>query len=337
MRLEVACHPIFARHETFHPRYGWVKKAVDAATQDADVFNRDDAVVILGVGKNMVRSIRFWGLASKVIAARSHRSSGTQAMEPSVFGAMMFSDGGWDPYCELPGTYWLLHWSLLKPPSLVPVWWLAFNEFTAVEFVPDELEQFIFERTKDWRPHPSAVKKDVLAFIRMYAAGQSTRATFDDLIDCPFRDLGLLQPSFSTPGAFRFLIGSKPTLPPLVAAFVCLDFIARTDSGARLVSLDRLASEHGSPGRAFLLTETDLASLVSSAAEQAPEIELTSSAGVVQLSFDDEPGAVATELLFEHYRQLIDKARFHGARRLAGPRADATISAAPVLPLEGIG
>ena len=68
MRLEAACQPAFARHETFHPRYGWVKKAYDAAAADGDVFNSDDAVVTLGVGKNMVKSIRFWGTAFGVIA-----------------------------------------------------------------------------------------------------------------------------------------------------------------------------------------------------------------------------------------------------------------------------
>ena len=44
--------PKFAGHETFTLRYGWLKKAVDATGL------RDDALVTLGAGKNMVRSIR---------------------------------------------------------------------------------------------------------------------------------------------------------------------------------------------------------------------------------------------------------------------------------------
>ena len=35
---------------------------------------------------------------------------------------------------EDPGTLWLLHWLLLAPKSQLLVWWLAFNEFNAVEF-----------------------------------------------------------------------------------------------------------------------------------------------------------------------------------------------------------
>jgi hypothetical protein len=323
VRLEAACRPVFARHETFHPRYGWVKKAYDATACDADVFNRDDAVVELGVGKNMVRSIRFWGLAFKVLSNVALPGSRTHLAQPSTYGDVLFADDGWDPYCELPGTLWLLHWSLLKPPSVVPVWWLAYNEFSAIEFTAEDLEQFILDRIRDWNPpHASAVRKDVLCLLRMYAAGQTSRATFDDLIDCPFRELGLLQPSLTNSGAFRFLIGPKPTLPPAIAAFACLDFVSRTDSSASVVSVNRLVSEHGSPGRAFKLTETELSELLQRAARESPEIELTSAAGVVQLAFDDDPSALATEVLRDHYQRLTGSAQFHGARRVAGTSAD---------------
>lgn len=44
-------NPIFARHETFHPRFGWLKKGFDRASDDAEVFLRDDAPIRLGVGK----------------------------------------------------------------------------------------------------------------------------------------------------------------------------------------------------------------------------------------------------------------------------------------------
>ena len=45
---------IFARHETFHPRFGWLKKGFDRASIDSETFLREDAPVRLGVGKNMV-------------------------------------------------------------------------------------------------------------------------------------------------------------------------------------------------------------------------------------------------------------------------------------------
>src|SRR5438309_7786292 len=47
----------FARHETFHPRYGWLKKGFELASSEATVFLRDDAHVVLGVGKNMASAV----------------------------------------------------------------------------------------------------------------------------------------------------------------------------------------------------------------------------------------------------------------------------------------
>jgi hypothetical protein len=59
--------PKFAGHETFTLRYGWLKKAVDATLDRQDIFLQDDALVTLGVGKNMVRAIRHWGLVTGVL------------------------------------------------------------------------------------------------------------------------------------------------------------------------------------------------------------------------------------------------------------------------------
>ena len=67
MRLSEVAERSFARHETFHPRYGWFRKAYTVAAEDPGVFGREEAPVVIGVGKNMVRAIRFWGLAAKLI------------------------------------------------------------------------------------------------------------------------------------------------------------------------------------------------------------------------------------------------------------------------------
>ena len=49
----------FSGHETFVCRHFWLKKGYDFLTQGGS-FTDEDAVVSLGVGKNMVSSIRFW-------------------------------------------------------------------------------------------------------------------------------------------------------------------------------------------------------------------------------------------------------------------------------------
>ncbi|MBC8136407.1 MAG: DUF4007 family protein [Fibrella sp.] len=56
--------PAFSGHQTFVFRYPWLKKGVDALTRDPAVFRSPDAIVRLGVGKNMVDAIRHWTLST---------------------------------------------------------------------------------------------------------------------------------------------------------------------------------------------------------------------------------------------------------------------------------
>ncbi|MDR1666609.1 MAG: DUF4007 family protein, partial [Bacteroidales bacterium] len=49
----------FSGHESFYCKSLWLKKGYDFVKADNN-FNAEDAVVHLGVGKNMVSSIRYW-------------------------------------------------------------------------------------------------------------------------------------------------------------------------------------------------------------------------------------------------------------------------------------
>ena len=54
----------FSGHETFPFRYTGLKKGVDATLKDPYVFTKDDAIVEMGVGRNMVKCIKHWRIAS---------------------------------------------------------------------------------------------------------------------------------------------------------------------------------------------------------------------------------------------------------------------------------
>lgn len=51
--------PIFSGHETFRCKTHWLKRGYDFICNECN-FNDEDAVVRLGVGKNMVSSIKYW-------------------------------------------------------------------------------------------------------------------------------------------------------------------------------------------------------------------------------------------------------------------------------------
>ena len=306
MRLVDAAQPMFARHETFHPRYGWFRKAYSFVATNPHVFSREDAPVQIGVGKNMVRAIRFWGLAAKLLEV-DHRPSDrrTPALAPTRLGHALFGESGWDRYMEDPGTLWLLHWSLMAPPCLLPVWWLAFNEFHAIEFADDYLEVAVttqLETVEGWAaPHPSSVKKDVSALLRTYAPAERSRRTgIEDILDCPLRELNLIGRS-ATAHRYRFAMGAKPALPPAILAYAALDYIDHINTGGNTVTLGRLAHEPGAPGRVFKLTEGELLAALEPLVAETDALALTAAAGAVQLSWSDEPGEIGREILDDYY------------------------------------
>src|SRR5690348_13757614 len=109
----------FSGHETFPFRYPWLKKGFDAALDDGQVFLRNDATTTLGVGKNMVRSIRHWCLAAGVLA---ETRDGGPALLPSDLGTLLLADDGLDPYLEDPATLWLLHWQIASSRGRAATW-----------------------------------------------------------------------------------------------------------------------------------------------------------------------------------------------------------------------
>jgi hypothetical protein len=65
----------FSGHESFACRYAWLPKAYRELATDPDALaDEDRAMVRLGVGKNMVRSIRFWVEVMGVAEPTSGRS-----------------------------------------------------------------------------------------------------------------------------------------------------------------------------------------------------------------------------------------------------------------------
>lgn len=307
MRLQDAADPIFARHETFNLRFGWTRKAFLHTEADPTIFQREEAPTHMGVGKNMVRSIKFWGTAAKVITNHPNPANPRLVEHtPTRFGTALLSDNGLDPYIEDPATLWLLHSRMLAPTCQLPVFWIAFHEFTAIEFTEDELRDALTRRLSEvggWdEPKDSALNKDISVLLRTYSPGKSKkRAGYVDQLNNPLRTLGLIRSSAVNPGGFRFSAGIRPGLTPNIVAAITFDYLARIQTSARSITTNRLANDPGSPGKTLRLHEDELASLLNDATKGIDGVSLVSPVGNVQLQWSEPPALVADSFLAEHY------------------------------------
>jgi hypothetical protein len=299
--------PSFARHETFHPRYGWLKKGYDMAQEDAGVFLREDATTVLGIGKNMVRALRYWSLAYKTLdEVRREDNVRLFDVRPTEFGKLLLDDAGWDPYLEHPGSLWLLHWQLLRSPSRAPAWSAIFNSNRISEFSDSALLADL-RRYRDEQPGwdgvaDSSLDKDVRCLLRMYGSATQGRDLLEDSVDSPFSELELLRLAPGGRRRWSLNVGAKAQLPDAIVAYACLDYALTTDGSAKVIGVAGLARNQGAPGRAFALTDSALSDALARYAEDHPElIRLTHAAGSRQLVLPDDLEAASAQALHSYY------------------------------------
>ena len=110
---------IFSGHDSFQCRDLWLKKGFDFI-KNGHSFSDTDAVVKLGVGKNMVSSIKFWLKAFNIIDLNDQLTD---------FSVRLFDDeNGYDPFLEDEASLWLLHYQLIKN-RYASTYTILFNDF----------------------------------------------------------------------------------------------------------------------------------------------------------------------------------------------------------------
>jgi hypothetical protein len=248
----------FSGHETFALRHAWLKKGFDAAVGDPEVFQADDALVRLGVGKNMVRAIRYWCLSARILAEED--GSRGRVLRPTELGTRLLTDDGWDPYLEDEATLWLIHWNLASRGARSFTWYYTFNRFHELSFSRAVLTRNLRRavETLGWEDvSDSTLERDVDCLIHTYAGSQSSRASSDEAIECPLTGLGLLR--YEGDGEhLRFGTVSGITLPPAVFAYALLDFWRQARPDAEALEVRELSVAEGSPALVFRLDQDSL-------------------------------------------------------------------------------
>lgn len=288
----------FSGHETFPLRFNWLKKAIDAASIDPEIFNADRAIAKFGVGKNMVRSIRHWGLASGVLTDHPEIGGG---YEPTGFGEQLFGSDGWDPYLEDIGTIWLLHWRLCAHPEPSPLWHYIFARWSGRDISMLSVKPTF----ADWAeqeeinlPADSTLKRDLQCLLGTYVNRRSTRSDLEEALGSPFASLNLIH---RTDGVYHFRRGPQPSLPAEIFVYAVLQFWDDRHEEAKSISIQDILQENASPGRIFKIADNRAFDLLMQVErwEQKP-FTYSDSAGNRQLFRQDET-VTAKDVLQRYY------------------------------------
>ena len=155
----------FSGHESFQCKGLWLKKGYDFI-KDGNRFSDEDAVAKLGVGKNMVASIRYW---LRVFGLTK------QDDLTSVASYLFDSENGFDPYAEDLNTLWLLHF-LLVSTNEASLYRLLFVDFKREkkDFSKSELQLYVKRKcsVREQRNtyNENTVRKDIGVLLKNYVS-----------------------------------------------------------------------------------------------------------------------------------------------------------------------
>jgi len=252
----------FSGHQTFAFRYGWLEKGVRGINECATLFSEDDALVHLGVGKNMVSSIRHWCQVTQLVETDPDVEGNTgRHLRVSDIGRLLLLDDPWDPFLEDDTSLWLIHWLLVSNPNIGTAWKLLFSRFHRPDFTRRELVEFTtnFVEKQSLKLSESVIARDTDCLIRSYAAGANGKklASPEESFDCPLLQLDLIQPS-PDGELYRFAIGPKPSLSAAVFAFALAEYFDQAAGSTNTLNVQKCLYGEGSPGQAFKLDENSL-------------------------------------------------------------------------------
>lgn len=272
----------FSRHESFVLRFGWLTKGFRAFEEDDNVFINKDAVITLGVGKNMVNSIRHWLRAVSLIILENDKK------EATPIGKAIFSkNNGWDPYLEDEATIWLIHWLISTNPEQATSWYWFFNKFHKPEFTSTEvasaLSSFAQENIEG-KFSITSIKQDAAVLLRSYVQSKSSnRSSYEDDLDSPLSLLKLISYSSSTK-SYQSKLEDRENLPIGVFGFAICDYL-KTLNTTQVPIEDFIYCKNGNiaPSLIFRLTENSLLTKLEKLIQLFPEkFAINQTAGIHQ-------------------------------------------------------
>lgn len=249
----------FRAHETFFIRKGWLSKGIKNVVADPAVFmgNSGNPMDVLGIGSNMVKSLRYW---LQTVGLTTEPAYGKKEQSLTDFGKLVRQ---YDPYIEELGTLWLLHYHLAKNLNDATSWYFFFNEFKLMEFDKDDFVRQLsaFLRMQNEEVSERSLEDDYNCIINTYLSRMKSnpeKVLPESNIDCPLGELGLIDISNKKNKIYRKVSPKKETIHPLVVFAVIVDQAC----GAKEIKISSLQNDKLNIGKIFNLDIISLTSIL---------------------------------------------------------------------------
>lgn len=247
----------YSGHESFSIRKNWLQKGI----RKISAFKKGDleAMDELGLGRNMVKSLRYWLKATGL----SDDEPKKKILELSTFGKIVASH---DPYIQETGTLCLIQYNLATNKENATSWYFLFNEFNMTEFSSDDFcramrkwDEMNNENAK--KTAYSSFEKDFDCIRRTYIPRLSGDEDPESNMDSPLSELGLL--SQSSKDEVKKASPLKNNIPGEILFSLILKMCGNENESKNEIKLSSLLNEKCSPGKIFNMNSILLMNLLS--------------------------------------------------------------------------
>lgn len=270
----------FRAHETFFIRKGWISKGMKYVSISPDVFisKEDNPMDVMGIGANMVKSLRYW---LQAIGVTQEPASGKRTQTLTPFGQLVFAH---DKYIEEIGTLYLLHYKLASNKEMATSWYYFFNEFSLSDFSKDDFSTQIsnYIKIEDDTANVAlrSIEDDFTCIINTYVPRYKTmpnKISAENNIDCPFGEMGLIDiiKKGKRHTVYKKVVPSSSTFNP----WVILAVINDNADGNNELKLSELLTGENNIGRIFNLDSIAMLDMLHEA-EKTDEIKIVRTAGM---------------------------------------------------------
>jgi hypothetical protein len=280
----------FSGHDSFQCRHLWLKKGYEFVKKKKS-FNDEDAVVELGVGKNMVNSIRFWMKAFNLL---------TTADELTDFAHKLLDDDGYDPYMEDEGTLWLLHYQLVKN-GFASTYSIVFNELRKekIEFTKDNFVSYIkrkSETEKSFQFNQKTLHEDFSVLTKMYLRSDAQSKDREDSFSGLLTELSLLkcyqkkievEKKTEVIDIYSIENSERTEIPDEIILFAILD----NENFESSLNLNTIEQNTNSVGTVFAINKPGLQNKIENLTAKFPSMVFNDQAGIKELQFKKKPTA----------------------------------------------
>lgn len=249
------------KHGSFYIRNGWPTKIINAINEDRMIFspnNELEAVDTIGVGRVMVKAMRYW--TSAMGLATEEKTSQGVACNLTNLGKMLLQH---DPFCQDKGSLWLLHRNLSNNEEQATAWYWAFNVYNSKSFSKDDFCSAFYSyiQRAGGNYQKPAVDKEFDCFKNTYVSDKAFdihRIIEENTVPF-FAPLRLL--SYNA-GAFERAKMSAKDIPTDILLYCIMMDNEETLQNKRQLSIDLLLEEPKQVGKYMNLTYAVLLELL---------------------------------------------------------------------------